>query len=410
MTTAKAIQQETKSAPKIVIIGGGYAGISSALRLARNSDAEIHLINPQDRFVERIRLHEAASGRNLRVISIPALLRGKGIHFHQAYATHIRWQERTVELSDGSQLAYDRLVYALGSRTDRTTPGADKYALALEDLSKAGEMAARLDALPAQSEVVVVGAGLTGTELVVEVAERYPHLRWTLVTRFAYEQGFTPAARQYFLDALARRNITVRTGIEVAEVAADRLITNAGEVPFALCLWTASFRGLPLGRQSGLAVNDKDQLLVDDTLRSLTSPAIYVVGDSAALPARYQPHLVMGCKTAFPQGIHCAKNLMAEMRGERPQPLRFAYGGTCVSLGRNDGLVQMLEPNGKPTPSFISGWGAALAKELICRFTITVLRLERHFNFGDLVISKQEVQMDVPPLADEQRNVQSQGV
>jgi NADH dehydrogenase FAD-containing subunit len=410
MTTTKRIQEVSKTQPKIVIIGGGYAGISSALRLARNSDAEIHLVNPQERFVERIRLHEAASGRNLRVISIPALLRGKGIHFHQAYATHIDWQARTVGLNDGSQLEYDRLVYALGSQIDRTTPGADKHALALEDLSKANVIAARLDALPAQSEVVVVGGGLTGTELVIEAAERYPHLHWTLVTRFAYEQGFTPGARQYFLDALARRGITLRTGIEVREVAEDRLITNAGDMPFALCLWAGSFRGMPLGRASGLAVNEKDQLLVDDTLRSLTSPAIYVVGDSAALPARYQPYQVMGCKTAMPQGFQGAENLLADLRGESPQPLRYAYGGTCVSLGRHDGLVQMLEPSGKPTSTFISGWGAALVKELICRSTIIALHLERHFNFFDLLMPKQQTRADAPAYGDEQRNAQSQGV
>lgn len=205
--------------PRIVIIGGGYAGVAVALRLTRNSNAEIHLVNPQERFVERIRLHEAASGRNLRTISIPHLLRGKGVTFHQTLATQINWQDRTVTLNDGSQLAYDRLVYALGSQIDITTPGVVENALALEDLSKSEAIAARLKALPAQSKVAVVGGGLTGTELVTEVAERYPHLRWTMVTRGAYEQGYAPAARNYFLDALARRGITLRTDIDVQRVA-----------------------------------------------------------------------------------------------------------------------------------------------------------------------------------------------
>jgi NADH dehydrogenase FAD-containing subunit len=380
-TTILAKQKNTRL--RIVIIGGGYAGMSSALRLARNSQAEIHLINPNARFVERIRLHEAASGRNLRTLMIPALLRGKNVIFHQARATHIDWRGRQVTLDDGSQLGYDRLVYALGSQTDRTNPGARQHALALEDLNAANQIPARLDALPAGSEVLVVGGGLTGTELVFELAERYPVLRWTLVAREAYTHGYAPAARDYFLAGMARRGISLRTGIGVQAVEADHLVTNVGKLPFALCLWAGSFRGATLGRDSGLAVNEKDQLLVDETLRSLTSPEVYVTGDSAALPASYQPYLVMGCKTAMPMGFQAAENLLAEWRGEAPQPLRYNYVVTCISLGRHDGLVQVLKPDGEPAVNFLSGRTAAWVKEIICRSTVISLQLERYFNFYD---------------------------
>lgn len=381
------LNPQSNQRPRIVIIGGGYAGMGSALRLARHSDAEIHLVNPQPRFVERIRLHESASGRNLQMINIPYLLRGKGILFHQTLATHIDWHARNVTLNNGTQLAYDRLIYAVGSQIDRTTPGVREHALSLEGMHGAEQMAAQLAALPAQREVVVVGSGLTGTELIFELAERYAHLRWTMVARGdydqVYQQGYTPAARAYFLQGLARRGITLRTGIDVQRVARDHLVTNGGDLPFALCLWAGSFRGVPLGRESGLAVNERDQVLVDETLRSLTAPEIYVAGDSAALPAVYQPFMVMGCKTAMPQGFQVAENLLAEMRGAAPQPLRFAYALTCVSLGRRDGLVQMLTPNGEPTATFLQGRVAAWVKELICRSTVWALRLERHVNFYD---------------------------
>lgn len=392
------LNAKTNQRPRIVIIGGGYAGIVSALRLARQSDAEIHLINPQPRFIERIRLHEAASGRALPQINIPKLLRGTGVIFHQTLATHIDWQARTVTLQDdtlnsGAPLTYDRLIYAVGSQTDRTTPGVREHALSLEGMNGAAQMAKQLAALPAQSEVAVVGGGLTGTELVFELAERYPHLRWTMVAREphdrAYAHGYTPAAREYFLQGLAQRNITLRAGVDVQRVERDHLVTNAGELPFALCLWAGSFRAAPLGRDSGLAANERDQLLVDETLRSLTAPEVYVAGDSAALPAAYQPYMVMGCKTAMPQGVQVADNLLAELRGEEPQPLRFAYMITCVSLGRHDGLVQMLTPNGEPTTKFLQGRLAAWIKEFICRFTVWTLRLERRFNFYDWFLPQQ---------------------
>lgn len=393
------LNSQTNQRPRIVIIGGGYAGMVSALRLARQSNAEIHLVNPQTRFVERIRLHEAASGRNLQEINIPHLLRGKGITFHQALATHIDWQARIATLNNGTQLAYDRLIYAVGSQIDRTTPGVREHTLALEGMHGAAQMAAQLAALPAQSEVVVVGSGLTGTELIFEMAERYPQLRWTMVARDAYKQGYAPAAREYFLQGLARRGITLRTGIDVQRVERDHLVTNAGELPFTRCLWAGSFRGVALGRESGLAVNERDQLLVDATLRSLTAPEIYVAGDSAALPAAFQPFMVMGCKTAMPQGIQVAENLLAELRGDVPQPLRFDYVITCVSLGRRDGLVQMLTPNGEPTAKFLQGRVAAWVKELICRFTVWTLRLERRFNFYDWFLPRQPKSQQVAQLS-----------
>jgi NADH dehydrogenase FAD-containing subunit len=314
------------------------------------------------------------------------LLRGTGVHFHQARATRIDWRGRHVTLSDGTQLGYDRLVYALGSQTDRTTPGVQENALALEGMDSAAQMRVRLDALAAGSEVVVVGGGLTGTELVFEVAERYPHLRWTLVALEAYERGYAPAARDYFLAGLMRRGITMRTGVNVQAVEAGHLVTNRGDVPFDLCLWAGSFRAAPLGRESGLAVNERAQVLVDESLRSVTTPDIYVAGDSAALPISYQPYLVMGCKTAMPQGIHAAENLLAELRGEEPQPLSYDYQATCVSLGRQDGLVQMLKPDGEPSAFFMRGRAAAWVKEIICRFTVFTLQLERHVDFYSWVV------------------------
>jgi NADH dehydrogenase FAD-containing subunit len=93
----------------------------------------------------------------------------------------------------------------------------------------------------------------------------------------------------------------------------------------------------------------------------------------------------MGCKTAMPLGVHGAMNLLAEMRGDAPQSLAFGYQATCVSLGRHDGLVQMLAADGRPTHRFVRGRMGAWAKELVCWSTVMALRLERHFNFFDWV-------------------------
>ncbi len=389
MTISQSIHDlTTLEKPRVVIVGGGYAGMAVALRLARHSRAEIHLVNPKQRFVERIRLHEVAAGRALATIDIPHLLRGKGILFHKALAVQIDPQARQVHLSNGDVLAYDRLVYALGSQIDFSVPGSREYALGLDDLSASGRINQQLGQMDAGSRVVVVGGGLTGTELVTELAERFPQMRWTMVAQEAFAGGYAPRARDYFHAALQRRGIELRSGLAVQEVAADHLVTDQGDVPFDLCLWAGSFRAPVLGRASGLAVNARDQVLVDSSLRALSAPDIYVAGDSAALPASYRPYQVMGCKTAMPQGFQVADNLLAELRGQSPEPLRFTYMITCVSLGRRDGLIQTLTPDGSPQPRFLTGRMAAWVKEMVCRSTVWALQLERWFDFYDLARPK----------------------
>jgi NADH:ubiquinone reductase (H+-translocating) len=140
-------------------------------------------------------------------------------------------------------------------------------------------------------------------------------------------------------------------------------------------------------------------------MRSLTTPDIYVAGDSAALPASYQPYVVMGCKTAMPEAFQVAENLLGELRGESPLPLHFSYTATCVSLGRNDGLVQFLKPDGEAANLVVRGRNAALLKELICRLTVWTLQLERHFNFYDLLMPKRQGQ-----ASPEAQPVPSQGI
>src|SRR3569832_1644304 len=100
---------------KVVELGGGYAGIICALRLARGG-AEVTLVNASDRFVERIRLHEAAVGRGPRVRSVARFLEGSSVELVIGVAARV--EEKTVVLDDGRTLAFDQLVLALGSKLE----------------------------------------------------------------------------------------------------------------------------------------------------------------------------------------------------------------------------------------------------------------------------------------------------
>lgn len=168
----------------IVIAGGGYAGIACATRLARENAtlARIRLINPEPVLVERIRLHQAATGQRLRERRIDKLLERAGVELVRGQVRGIDPRARTVQV-DGRTLRWDRLVLALGSHSgSREVPGVAEHAFELEPHT-AHRLRERLGALPAGSRVVVVGGGLTGIEAAAEIAESYPRLHVHLACR-----------------------------------------------------------------------------------------------------------------------------------------------------------------------------------------------------------------------------------
>lgn len=111
---------------RIVIIGAGYAGLMTAIRLAgkvRRQPLEITLVNGAAHFVERLRLHQLATNQKLKQRPIIQLLRGTGVHFVQGWVRALDVEQRTVQVESANgvqSLPYDKLVYALGSQVDRT--------------------------------------------------------------------------------------------------------------------------------------------------------------------------------------------------------------------------------------------------------------------------------------------------
>lgn len=364
----------------IVIVGAGYAGVTCAVRLARKRHgrpARITLVNATDRFVERIRLHEQAAGRRPPEHDLRRLLRGTGVALHVGTATAIDLEGQTVSVGE-ERLRWDRLVLALGSRTDTGgVPGIREHAFTL-DPSGAAALAARIPTIAARGgRVVVIGGGLTGIEGATELAERHPSLKVSLLTRGSVAEGWSDAGRSHFLRTFARLGIELREGVAVESIAASEVQTPAGPIPFELCLWSVGFSLPSLPREAGLAVNDRGQVLLDPMLRSISHPHVYAAGDVAHPVEPPGDPMPMGCKSAGPTGAHVADNLARQLAGEPERPFDYAVPLYCVSLGRRDALVQVTAPGGAPTGRVITGRLAVWIKELICKATVWILHFER---------------------------------
>jgi NADH:ubiquinone reductase (H+-translocating) len=365
---------------RIVVAGGGYAGVSCALRLARRvpSNVSVALISVSDRFVERIRLHQRATGQSVGEWSLPALLRGSGVELRVGVIEQMDLTNRVFKLGGGERIDFDTAVLALGSYVDvYSVKGVREHAMAVEFGAVSGIHQALLKAAAQRGRVTIVGGGLTGTELASEIAEVFPELQVSLVSQTPLAESWSEAAREHVLAAMRRFGIRVEEGPHIRAVHRKHLETDRGDMPFDLCIWAGGFVGHSLAWNSGLKVNQQGQALVDTQLRSVSHSGVHVVGDLAAIAPELTPQMPMGCKSAMPAGAWAAENIARRLRGQPEQSLQYAVPFFCVSLGRRDGLVQMAARDGSMTGRVLTHRRGAWFKEFICRSTMWALKMER---------------------------------
>jgi NADH:ubiquinone reductase (H+-translocating) len=342
---------------RVVIVGAGYAGTIAANRVARKvEDARVSVVNPRSDFVERVRLHEEIAGTGRAATPLAGMLR-EGITTTVGAAETIG--DGVVRLGDGSVLAFDHLVVAVGSVAE---PLAGTIPVGTWE--GAARAKAAFAALRSGATVTVLGGGLTGIETAAELAHARPEVTVRLVGH-ELATGLTDRAR-----ARVRRGLH-RLGVEIVKDAAlavsdggDLLqLESGGELESDLTLW-AIVSGVPdLVRRSGLQVDGDGRAVVDPFLRSVDDPRIFVVGDCAAVPGAR-----LCCATATPQGAHAGDVLARIARDRDPEPYSMGYTGQALSLGRHDGLVQASRRDGRARSTFIAGRPAAAAKETVSRY------------------------------------------
>jgi NADH dehydrogenase FAD-containing subunit len=374
--------QETPPSTRILVIGAGYAGLLFTMRLAgkvSRQHAQIALVNESDTFTERPRLHQFATNQVVRWRSLPQMLRRTNIQFIQGRVTSLDPIHRKIMVKDQQQthqLEYDYLVYALGSETDRkTVPGVMQYAYTLTARGPLSAAALRetLPSIEARGgQIVVSGGGATGIETAAQVASTYPHIKVRLVTRESLALFLGKSVASSIRRSLQRLGVEIIDQTAVTAVRAQSVVTDQGsELACDLCIWTGGFVAPPLAREAGLAVNERNQVIVDPFLRSISHPEIYAIGDAAhpredpGVPVR------MSAFTATILGAHGADSLSAVLRGKTPRPLSFAYLGQGIALGRHNAIGFNNYPDDTPRPPYFTGWLGYQIREGFVRLLAT---------------------------------------
>ncbi|HVU68644.1 MAG TPA: FAD-dependent oxidoreductase, partial [Ktedonobacteraceae bacterium] len=252
---------KTYHSTRILVLGGGIAGLLFTLRLSgkvARKPVQITLVDETDTFTIRPRLHEFATQQDIFSRPFAQILSKTRVQFVQGRVTSLDPAQRRVVVEDQQQgqreLDFDYLVYALGSMTNlNNVPGVKDYAYSLQPRGprSAVDLRERLAALGAKGgRVVVCGGGATGLETATQVASVYPQLKVSLVTREALTHSWGKNVASIFRKRLASLNIELLDQREIKEVLARSVLLAGGdELACDLCIWTTGFTVQPLARE-----------------------------------------------------------------------------------------------------------------------------------------------------------------
>ncbi|MFF6873122.1 FAD-dependent oxidoreductase [Streptomyces sp. NPDC012450] len=363
---------------RILVLGAGYAGASAAGRLAKRlhrDDVEITLVDAEEDFVERVRNHQLAVGRELVRRPFGAMFEGSGVRLKCAKVTALEADRRSVRVEGAAgeeELAYDTLLYALGSRwNDHGVRNAAEHVHEISSRAGALRLRSHLDSLAPGRKVLVVGGGLTGIEAVTEIAESRPDLDVALAARGGLGDWLSRKGAAHVRKVFGELGVTAHEHTTVTAVGADRVKTADGTVIATdATVWTTGFATHPIAEAGGLRVTESGQIVVDAMMRSVSHPEVYVGGDAGRAMGDAGKPLRMSCATGTPMAWQAVDAIAAELTGLKLPKVPLRYFNQCISLGRRDGLIQFVTADDTSKERVLTGRTAAFYKELVCRAAV----------------------------------------
>ncbi|EED32306.1 HI0933-like protein [gamma proteobacterium NOR5-3] len=330
------------SRPKVLIVGGGFAGLACANSL----DAERFAVTLVDRkadFEFLPNIHELLSGvkkpSQLR-LSLRAAMRAVGHRFIRGDVTGIDPEARCVQLGTDKQLCADYLVIALGSAdADYGVSGVGKHSYGFKSVAQCQAIHERLQGLSRKGgKVVIIGGGLEGVEALGEVLRRYRHkpLQLTLVeARHSLLPAAPAAVGEHLADHCREWDVSCITGDPVARITAKTVTLNSGRrLRSDLTVWTGGPVPPALLGESGLAKRNR-WAAVDPTLAHSSYEHVFIAGDAAELE---QP-ISKQAYHALDMGRCIAANIERLSKGKAPRRFKPSGKPTLLAFGDVDSVL-----------------------------------------------------------------------
>jgi NADH dehydrogenase len=355
------------SKPKIVILGGGFGGLFTALEIG--GAADVTLVSDADHFLFTPMLYEYLSGEVEAWHIAPRydeLLEGD-VHLVQSAATDIDLKSQAVSLANQQTLSYDVLVLALGGITNYVgVEGAEEHSLPFRKLKHAEKirslMIAALDRIPPdmppqdvrrELTFAVVGAGASGCELSTKMADlltdafkrRALHGEPRVIVIEMSDRvvpGMGEQIREFVEDALHKSRVEVHTQTRVVKVTKDGItFEHEGKqesLKMAAVVWTGGVKMSPVVEHLDVEKNKRGLLIVKPTLQLSQHVNVFALGDIAFYPDA-APTLAGTAQLAFQEASLAGRNIKAYLEGKEMQVKHFEELGEALSLGTERAAV-----------------------------------------------------------------------
>ncbi|WP_246079837.1 NAD(P)/FAD-dependent oxidoreductase [Nonomuraea mesophila] len=240
---------------------------------------------------------------------------------------------------------------------------AAEYAFDVTGRPSALRLRERLDRLGAGGNVLIVGDGLTGIETATEIAEARPALSVTLIARGELGARLSAGARAHLRRACDRLGITVVEHTSVEAVQATRVRCADGTTLASdATVWTAGFAVPPLATAAGLEVTGNGRIVVDRTMRSVSHPNVYAIGDSVHAIGDNGRPMPMSCASAGYTSRQAIEAIVGRLTGRTITHTKLVYTYNHISLGRRDGIMQSIDDEGRAEPTYQGGRKGAYLK------------------------------------------------
>lgn len=342
----------TQPTTKICILGGGFGGLYTALRLSQlpwesTPKPEIILVDQSDRFVFSPLLYELLT-RELQTWEIAPpyseLLQGTGIQFYQSTVSAIDINQQTVQLANKSELNYDRLVLALGGETPLDlVPGATANAYPFRTITDAYRLEERLRILetknPEKIRVAIVGGGYSGVELACKLADRIGQKgRFRLIEVGDQILRTSPEFnREAAKKALDSKGVFIDLETKVVAIDKDSISleykSQVDTIPVDLVIWTVGTKVSPVVKSLPVKQNQRGQITTTPQLQVLEHPEIFALGDLADCLDAEGKQVPATAQVAFQQADYTAWNIWATITNRPLLPFRYQPLGEMMALG-----------------------------------------------------------------------------
>ncbi|GGL53133.1 NAD(P)/FAD-dependent oxidoreductase [Sporolactobacillus putidus] len=371
--------------PKILIIGAGYGGMMTTVRLTKElgaDDADITLVNKHNYHYQTTWLHEAAAGtihHDRTRMLIKNVINTNRVNFVQDSVQSIDKENKKVILKNG-EIPYDYLVIGLGFESNTFgIKGLEENAFAIRSVNTARKIREHIeykfasynndpDAKESDLTIVVGGAGLSGVEFLGELVDRIPKLckeydidpakikiidvEGTPLVLPPFERDLAEYAQKYLegkgVEFKLSTFIKEATpgGVKVQKQGSEQL----EEIEAGTVVWTGGVKASHIPADSGFETN-RGKIQVTDDLRAPDDDHVFAVGDVALVfPAEGERPYPPTAQIAIQQAETVARNLKHLIKGEATEKFVYKAKGTVASLGEKEaiGIVFDKKLTGKP--------------------------------------------------------------